>query len=351
MQKKRIRQNINKKVRDWIKSLNNPAILQEIIKIKVEEPKDYGDSFNFPSDLDAHFPNKEDRDKILYFWNSIYNNVLVSGGCIASMILGEEVNDYDIYFMDRNVAFKVASYYLRDMIARGKLEETSKVPSCLIRDNSTGGVDILIKSMGVVGENTKATISYDYFEGNGTTDDADDIIEDFLKGYKAETKSSKDKYIVQFMTSNAITLRDDIQLIFRFCGNSEEIHKNFDFAHCMNYWTVEEGLVYKQEALVALLERRLYYHGSLFPLAAMFRIRKFLSRGFHISAGEIVKMSYDISKLDLDSPKVLQDQLLGCDYAYFSQVVNILKNRKEGVDRTYLFQLLDQAFGDGDSNE
>lgn len=358
VQKKRIRQNIENKVIDWIKHINDPVILKEMLPIiRAEFPKSDEISekvyspIRFPEDLKIHFTEEEDQATILDLWGNIYDSVLVSGGSIASMLLDEPVNDYDIYFTNKKVAYLVASYYLRDMVNRGKLASTDKVPSAQIRDNESGGIEVYIKSMGVAGEATQGTNQYQYFEGaRGTDDEVENQIDNFLKGYKAETKGTKARYIVQFMTSNAITLRDDIQLIFRFCGNASVIHNNFDFTHCKNYWTREEGLVYNPDALQALLERRLYYSGSLFPLAAMFRVRKFLARGFRISASEIVKMSYDISKLDLDDPRVLREQLLGCDFAYFHQVVNMLKNRAEGIDRTYLFKILDEVFSDAESD-
>ena len=35
-------------------------------------------------------------------------NAIVTGGSIASMLLGEQVNDYDVYFRNRETAIKVA---------------------------------------------------------------------------------------------------------------------------------------------------------------------------------------------------------------------------------------------------
>ena len=39
-------------------------------------------------------------------------NTIVTGGCIASMLLGEQVNDFDIYFKTREAALDVAKYYV-----------------------------------------------------------------------------------------------------------------------------------------------------------------------------------------------------------------------------------------------
>jgi hypothetical protein len=39
-----------------------------------------------------------------------------------------------------------------------------------------------------------------------------------------------------FLTTNAITLSDDVQLVIRFYGTPGEIHDVYDFEHCKCYW-------------------------------------------------------------------------------------------------------------------
>lgn len=39
-------------------------------------------------------------------------NTIVTGGCVASMLLGEQINDFDIYFRTREAALAVARYYV-----------------------------------------------------------------------------------------------------------------------------------------------------------------------------------------------------------------------------------------------
>jgi hypothetical protein len=84
----------------------------------------------------------------------------------------------------------------------------------------------------------------------------------------------------------------------------------------------------------------------------MFRIKKFLNRGWTITAGEMLKIAWDISKLDLDDMAVLYDQLIGVDAAYFHQLITILKkvDRTE-LDRTYLFEAINRVFDQKDESE
>lgn len=43
----------------------------------------------------------------------VKDNLLVSGGSIASMLMNEPVNDYDVYLMDMDVCKKIAQYYTK----------------------------------------------------------------------------------------------------------------------------------------------------------------------------------------------------------------------------------------------
>ena len=42
-------------------------------------------------------------------------NLLVSGGSIASMLLGEDINDYDVYLQKQDVLASLARYYTKDI--------------------------------------------------------------------------------------------------------------------------------------------------------------------------------------------------------------------------------------------
>src|SRR5690606_21747234 len=125
------------------------------------------------------------------------------------------------------------------------------------------------------------------------------------------TEDKDKKYYPKFFSPNAISLSDDIQIVIRFYGTAEEIHKTFDFVHATNYFTHKEGLVTNNEAIESLLTKQLKYQGSLYPLTTIIRIKKFLKRGWNINAGEMLKAMFQISELDLKNPDVLEEQLIG----------------------------------------
>lgn len=261
---------------------------------------------------------------------------IVTGGAIASMLLGEQPNDYDVYFKTDETAVLVADHYLSLMLkSQGTTDKVSKI-SAKIREGG-GGVSVMIKSAGVLSESSDVK-DYQYFESLSP-----EAAEQYFKKVPKEPKD----YSPIFISSNAITLAGDVQIITRFTGDPAGIHKNFDFVHATNYYTKIDGLVLNQKALEALLSRTLIYNGSLYPICAMFRTRKFIERGFTISAGEILKICYDVNKLDLDDHSVLEEQLVGVDAAYFHQVLSILKKDVDrNLDRTYIFEVINRVFGD-----
>lgn len=56
-----------------------------------------------------------------------------------------------------------------------------------------------------------------------------------------------------------------------------------------------------------------------------------------------------IGELDLKNPSVLEDQLVGVDFAYFQMIINYLKERKEKdkdfeVTAAYICEIVDRVF-------
>lgn len=163
------------------------------------------------------------------------------------------------------------------------------------------------------------------------------------------TKISQ-KYRPVFLSDNAITLSNKVQLVIRFFGTPEEIHSNYDFMHCTSYWVAKTGeLVLPAVALEALLTRELVYNGSKYPLASIIRTRKFIQRGWSVNAGQYLKMCLQLNELDLENIEVLEDQLIGMDAAYFKQVLDYIKNRQEEdpefkLTSAYLIEIIDRMF-------
>ncbi len=149
-----------------------------------------------------------------------------------------------------------------------------------------------------------------------------------------------------FLSSNAITLSGNVQIIIRFYGEPDAIHENYDFVHCTNYWcSWDNKLELRRDALEALLTKELRYVGSKYPLCSIIRTRKFINRGWRITAGQYLKMAMQLNQLDLCDIAVLEDQLIGVDVAYFIEVISKLKEHDSTrVDNAYLMQIIDRMF-------
>lgn len=282
----------------------------------------------------------------------VKKNCIVTGGSIASMLLKEKVNDFDIYFRDKATVLAVANYY----VSRFKIKDKEGI-QCGIRVlEEEDRVKIIIQSAGIASE--KGTEKpYEYFETDESGAKAQGYVAEVMRDpgeiqdayesteEKAQENEDKD-YRPVFMSTNAITLSGKVQLILRFYGEPEEIHKNYDFIHCTNYWkSWDKELILHQPALESLLAKELKYVGSKYPVCSVFRLRKFIHRGWTVNAGQILKICMQISALDLTDIKVLEDQLTGVDVAYFIEVITKLKEKDpEKVNTAYLIEIIDRMF-------
>ncbi|TXH50301.1 MAG: hypothetical protein E6Q97_20740 [Desulfurellales bacterium] len=290
----------------------------------------------------------------------IQEQTVVTGGAIASMLLQESVNDFDVYFRTPEGAFAVAQYYVKKMneVREKKATKGTYVPLYVADFESKAGIDkyegkrfiIVAESAGVAEEEQAG--EYQYFE---VTDPegvaAEAYLDDVKNAAEQKAEESKNEFRPIFMSSNAITLSDKIQIVIRFSGEPNEIHANYDFVHCMCSWTSwNRELTTPQEALHAMMSRTLTYIGSLYPVCSVIRTRKFIQRGWRITAGQYLKMAFQIADLNLRDVRVLEDQLTGVDSAFFYQLISIVRKdveegkKPEDIDVAYISQLVDRIF-------
>ncbi len=279
----------------------------------------------------------------------VAKNTIVTGGAIASMLLGERPNDYDVYMKTKEAVKRLAIYYVskfRELNSeRFENMEISYQPIVKeetlknIKGEDEDRVVIYMKSAGVAGESQE---EYSYYEMR----DMDDVTE-FASTLAKEIKDdSKPRYRPIFLSQNAITLSDKMQIVIRFYGEPNEIHDNYDFQHAKNYYDYDKNYLHLDpEALECLLSRTLIYRGSLYPVASIFRMKKFLERGWRISAGQQLKIMWQISELNLKDYDVIREQLVGVDQQYLFQLTDALsKTDPEKIDSAYVSTIIDKIF-------
>ena len=316
----------------------------------------------------------------------VKENSIITGGAITSLLLNEKPKDYDIYFTNKKTVKAVAEYYTKKWNSMhqenslgikgdswvldgsdvqswkdGRLGITKFVPGwdkgdidwnsieeqrhlqvpVMIYNTEPERIKVMISSKGVAYDPPNESVAE-------ILENADDV-ERGLIGRLDKNDESKEKYRPIFLSTNAITLSDGVQLVIRFYGNAREIHKNFDFVHATCYWTSKNVVELPAQALEMTLNKELHYNGSKYPVCSIFRTRKFINRGWSINAGQILKMCYQISALDLNDIGILEDQLIGVDSHYFVEIINTLRKQQEKdpnftINRGTLESLIDNMF-------
>src|SRR3546814_5492753 len=64
------------------------------------------------------------------------------------MLLGEKINDFDLYFTDHATTKAVAEYYVK----RFEVKNRSGIPCAISVDDADGRVRIVVKSSGIASE-------------------------------------------------------------------------------------------------------------------------------------------------------------------------------------------------------
>jgi len=271
----------------------------------------------------------------------IYQDCIVTGGAIVSLMLNEKPKDYDVYFKTRETVKKVAKYYIKKFNEKKKgslafLEERGddKRLSILVEDE-------VVENIVERSDDIPEEIVEDIVER------ADDIPEEELEG---DVKEENEKYVPVFLSPNAITLSNGIQVVIRFYGTPREIHKTFDFVHCTAWYRYRDNkLDYTKKCIRSILNKELIYIGSQYPICSVMRTRKFIKRGWKINAGQYLKMLFQVSELNLKDINVLKEQLIGVDTTYFMMLINALEKKIEDdnafeVDTEYICSIIDKIF-------
>ena len=338
----------------------------------------------------------------------IKDNIIVTGGCITSMLLNEPVNDFDIYFKTKESLKLISEYYTKrfnenNKDKKNKLghplhawvldgedvnqwkqsiknlssfafdypdmdysdvkdwsyneerkdDDTEKAylrVSGMILNTAQDRIKIMVNSNGIAEDSDSIADNSEYNIDTymDALSDGDSMPENEIG--KEDSSEKPNRYRPIFLSTNAITLSNKIQLVVRFYGDVDEIHGNYDFVHTTNYWTYGSGTVLNPKALECILNKELQYIGSKYPICSLVRTRKFIKRGWQINAGQYVKMSFQISKLNLEDVYVLEDQLVGVDSIYFLNFIEnlktqYLKNKDFILTQDYLTTVIDKIFG------
>ena len=192
--------------------------------------------------------------------NTIYRNLgvelvqlmkttkaILAGGALTSIFSGKEINDYDLYFRNKE-----------DLI-------------------------LFVRNA---------------FLDEDNIEDEDDFIE--MEAYSLICTSQTDRSI----TFNVPNSNLKLQLIhFDYFENVSDIFKSYDFTINMCAFDfVHEQFIMEENFLIDIAQRRLTFNtGTKYPIMSTLRVSKYCDRGYTISKKEMFKIGLAISSLNITS--------------------------------------------------
>lgn len=305
---------------------------------------------------------------------SIQKDLIITGGCFTSMIQNEAPKDFDCYFRTKETVLTVARYYIdlwneehkkqenaigkftkvflldgakpdKEILEYYQVDSPDKSRSHMISNITPDRVKIIFPSDGVVGNPEEVHSNEELGTPEKVVGELDEISADEI------LESEKKRYFPVFMSSNAITLSNGIQVIVRFYGEPDKIHDTFDFIHTKAYWdNGKHELCIPKDVYEHVVNKTLNYTGSKYPVCSIFRVRKFVQRGWTINAGQLLKMCLQVSELNLMDIDVLEDQLIGVDSLYFMNLIQQFRAQaeKDGkaftLSTSYVISIIDKIF-------
>lgn len=149
---------------------------------------------------------------------------------------------------------------------------------------------------------------------------------------------------IPIISPNAISYRTEgatYQIITKesFIGNPNTVIDNFDYTICMGAYDIrKDNFVLHKNFLLDLSKRMLCFNENApYPLCSLFRLRKFMKRGFSISGSEIIKLGLSVNNLKITNYKELREHLLGIDTLFLKDLTDTLLEKKETAYDFHLF--------------
>jgi len=230
-----------------------------------------------------------------YFTEHILCKSFIAGGAILSVSREEKIKDYDLFLTDPSSARSLVNLFMR------RIDGGSTFQLLTQEDDTNPKI-----SKGILG----------FTQPQLMTVSIEEVIDNFNKKCKEEKAGGTVKPV--YLSKNAVTLSNGIQIIFRFIGEPEDVFSTFDYEHCKVYWRPDPlglllgKLVYSGRSQESIAKNELIYTGNTrFVLSAISRLNKFIKRGWGITPSSLLSLAVTSSKIDWSDRKVLEEELLG----------------------------------------
>ena len=186
-----------------------------------------------------------------------------------------------------------------------------------------------------------------YFKNN-------EIKNDFIKDFS-------DKATVLGKTDNAITFAhclENEKIYVQSCilpnamfEDVSKIIETFDFTCCMGAFDCGTlQFILHSSFLPDLARRELKINvNAKYPICTLFRVKKYIAKGYKISGTECVKLALAINKLNMKNYQELKEQLNGIDTLFLKELTDKLMSdeyREKDYDFNEFLEMLDNYFED-----
>lgn len=166
-----------------------------------------------------------------------------------------------------------------------------------------------------------------------------DIFSETVEDFTTLYNSLYSRFPVKLNTDNAVTLECEdkiIQLIKPtcMCGKVEEVINRFDFTISMAaYYPLENKIFCNDRFFIDLSARKLVYNiNSIRPISTLYRIKKYIDKGYSINGIELIKLGLTISKIKITSFKQYKNEINGIDANLLNSHFNKFKNKAFNLD-------------------
>lgn len=166
-------------------------------------------------------------------------------------------------------------------------------------------------------------------------------LDDFIKLATTETADTyvKDHLKIQIIHISELMLPNPLDII-----------THFDYTICMGAFDLDSmEFILHNKFLEHVAGRELCYNiYGKYPLSSLFRLRKYLKKGYTISGTEIIKLGLSINALQMKTYHDLKAQLQGIDTLFLKELTDTLL-KPEYAEKEYDFDtfmnLIDSYFG------
>jgi hypothetical protein len=172
-------------------------------------------------------------------------------------------------------------------------------------------------------------------------------LDDVVQGLEKEFGYKK-----VFTSDNAYTFRKkfrgkdlEVQIITRFFGEPDFILNTFDFTIVQGLYDFQSNeFILSERFIVDCAKRELVFtNTSQYPICALYRTKKYIKRGYHITGANMVALALAIHALKIKTYADLKDQLNGIDTSMLDEITKDFDDSKSFEVNEFVREWLDLA--------